>query len=112
MTMTNKVKRGDAVVLEHKHSYHTNAMKKVEYSTFQIAKATKVERGIVKLVQLPGGEKPAILGSYRVLTVTGEEHQEGARRLLRKVTPAENNWPDAESMKKAILEAFQWDRVL
>lgn len=106
------VKRGDAVVLEHKHSYHTTGMKKVEYSTFQIAKATKVEKGIVKAVQLPGGEKPAILGSYRVLTVTGEEHQEGARRLMNKVTPAENNWPDAETMKKAILEAFQWDRVL
>lgn len=110
--MANKVKRGDAVVLEHKHSYHMSNMKKVQYSTFQIAKATKVEKGIVKGVQLPGGEKPAILGSYRVLTVLEDHHQEGARRLLRKVTPAENNWPDAETMKKAIIEAFQWDRVL
>jgi len=106
------VKRGDAVVLEHRHSSDTLSLLAPAYCTYQIAKATKVERGIVKLVQLPGGEKPAILGSYRVLTVTGEEHQEGARRLLRKVTPEENNWPDAESMKKAILEAFQWDRIL
>lgn len=106
------VKRGDAVVLEHEHSYHTKGMKKVEYSTFHVAKATKVANGIVLTVQLPGGEKIATLGPYRVLTVGGEVHQEGARRLLRKVTPAENNWPDAETMKKAILEAFQWDRVL
>jgi hypothetical protein len=106
------VKRGDAVVLEHKHSYHMSNMKKVEYSTFHIAKAVKAQKGIVMAVQLPGGEKLNVLGPYRVLTVEGEEHQEGARRLLSKVTPAENNWPDTETMKKAILEAFQWDRVL
>lgn len=107
------VKRGDAVVLQHNHSYHMSNMKKVVYFTFHIAKATKVEGGIVKAVQLPGGEKPVLPSPYYcVLTVEGEEHQEGARRLLNKVTPAENNWPDAETMKKAILEAFQWDRVL
>jgi len=107
-----RVKRGDAVVLEHKHSYHTNSMKKVEYSTFHIAKAARVQKGIVMAVQLPGGEKLDVLGPYRVLIVTGEERQEGARRLLSKVTPAENSWPDAETIKKAILEAFQWNRVL
>jgi len=106
-------KKGDAVVLEHKHSSHDAKMKRTTWSTFQIAMATKVDRqGLVKGVTLPGGEKPAILGSYRVLTVLDEMHQEGARRLYKRVTPETNSWPDAETMKKAIVEAFTWERVL
>jgi hypothetical protein len=107
-----KPKKGDAVVLEQKHSSHDAKMRKTVWTTYQIAMATRVDDGVVKAVQLPGGEKPAILGSYRVLTVTDPEHQEGARRLYKRVLPGENDWPDTELIKKAIIDAFKWERVL
>ena len=111
--MAGRCKKGDAVVLEHKHSSHDIKMKRTTWKSYQIAMATKVSlTGIVTMVQLPGGEKPAILGSYRVLTVTDEEKQEGARRLYKRITPERNDWPDAESIKKAISEAFTFERVL
>lgn len=106
-------KKGDAVVLEQKHSSHDIKMKRRTWTTYQIARVERVDKqGKILGVALPGGEKPALLGSYRLLTVEDEEKQEGARRLLRKVTPEQNEWPDIETMRKAILEAFLWDRVL
>jgi hypothetical protein len=109
----DKPKKGDAVVLEQKHSSHDTKMRKTMWSTYQIAMATKVEKnGLVRGVILPGGEKPAVLGSYRVLTVSDPQHQEGARRLYKRITPDTNSWPDSDSIKKAIIEAFNWDRVL
>lgn len=112
--MTEPVPRkGDAVVLEQTHSSHDRTMKKTVWKTYQIARAEAVnKRGIVTRVSLPGGEKPALLGSYRILTVREEMHQEGARRLLNRVTPEQNSWPDTDTIKKAIIEAFQFDRVL
>jgi HEPN domain-containing protein len=106
------VKKGDAVVLEQIHSSFDIKMKRTTWSTFHVAQATKVEKGLVKACILPSGEKPAILGSYRILTILEEQHQEGARRLYRKIKPSENDFPDRESIKKAISEAFAFDRVL
>ena len=108
-----KPKKGDAVVLERSHSYHDAKMKRHEYSTFQIVRVTSLGRdGIIKGVELPGGEIPLLTGSYRLLTILDPEKQKGARRLLETVTPNINSWPDIDSMKKAIFEAFLWDRVL
>lgn len=110
---TLKPKKGDAVVLERSHSYHDAKMKRHEYNTFQIVRVTSLGRdGIIKGVELPGGEIPLLTGSYRLLTILDPEKQEGARRLLDTVTPDINNWPDIDSMKKAIFEAFICNKVL
>lgn len=107
------IRKGDAVVFQKRHSYHDAKLKRHEYDTFRIARITSVGRdGLIRGIELPGGEKPALTGSYWLLTIDDPEKQEGARRLLNKVTPEINNWPDINSMRKAILEAFMWDRVL
>lgn len=111
MTTTNP-RKGDAVVLEQTHSSHDLKMKKTVWTTYQIALAEAVDkRGLVTKIRLPGGVRQGVPADGRILTVQDEMHQEGARRLLTRVTPAENSWPDSDTIKKAIIEAFAWDRV-
>lgn len=102
--MNFKVKKGDAVILQQRHSYHDNKLKRHEYVTYQVAKATSVDRkGIVTGVQLPHGEKPALLGSYRILTVVEPDKQAAARRILETVRIEDNVWHDAEKLKADIV---------
>lgn len=106
------VRKGDAVVVEKAHSSTAINMKTTRYSTYHIAQAVKVVGGRVTEFKLPNGKTHVVFGNYRVLTIEDEMHQEGAKRLYSRVKPEENDWPDKETMKKAIVEAFQWDRVL
>lgn len=100
----NKVKKGDAVILQQRHSYRDNKLKRHEYVTYQVAQATSVERdGTVKGVRLPHDEKPAVLGSYRVLTVVDPIKQAGARRLLDTIRREDNSWHDVEKLKADII---------
>lgn len=110
----SRAKKGDAVVVERKHSAHYADMKMKRWSEFKIAQAARVGRdGIVTHIAFPHDNYVLPAGGFdRVYTIGEAENQEGGRRLLRKVTSEQNSWPDVETMKKAITEAFLWDRVL
>ena len=107
--MDIKVKRGDVVALRQRHSYHDNNLRRHEYVSYQLARATSVDRkGIVKGVQLPHGEKPAILGSYQIITILEPSLQAAARRLLETLRRQQDNvWQDAEKLKADILAACE-----
>lgn len=109
------VRKGDAVVVEKNHTSTSIKMKVTRYTTFHVANVASVGRdGTVLGVIIPGLSGVTSVDKFRrVYTIDDEEKQEGARRLYNMVKDnGENEWPDMETMKKAIMESFMWQRVL
>lgn len=103
----SKAKRNDIIVLETRSSSTNSKMKVTHYTHYAFAKAAKVNRqGIVEQYQKPDMGHPYSLDkNQRVLTIADPEKQAAARRLFATIT---DNWfPDAETVKQAILEQLE-----
>jgi hypothetical protein len=105
MKHPNPINRGDICVVVQIHSYHTVKMQRVEYRTFSLAKAIKVDRsGIAKEVEILGGGPKLVTGGAGLLIMRiGPEHQDKAERLGERL--GDNAFDSAELLRDAILAA-------
>ena len=104
-----KVKKGDVVAIQTKHSSNDiNTMKRKEWTTFSLARAARCNRkGIVERIWKDprGGPEYLIDTSMRVYSISAADTQAAARTLFE--AGGENTYESMAAIKEAILNAVE-----
>ena len=100
-----KAKRGQIVVIATQQSSTDIKMKRTFYTTYRLAKASKVGDGIVRAYKLPNDPKTYEIakGFQTVLTISDPQKQEQADCLFNAIQ--DNNFDSKEAIIAAIIAA-------
>lgn len=112
--MAECVKKGDVIVLGQTHSYTTSKMKNVNYKSYRLAYATKINvKGLVFQYKPVDASKAVSLeAGTKVYTILDDHMQEGAQRLANLTKGMVKVWDDPDKVKDAVVHAFNFNRVL
>jgi hypothetical protein len=112
--MAEFVKKGDVIVLAQQHSYTTSKMKTVNYMSYRLGYATKINvKGLVfQYKPVDASKSFKVEVGTRVYTILDDHMQEGAQRLANLTKGQVKVWDDPNKIKEAVVHAFNFNRVM